>query len=54
MAGLKCSSPARNVFIASDMFVCSVMSYLKVSSKDYLVASDGHVRLQSDVVFRGE
>ena len=30
------------------MFVCSVISYLEVSSRDYFVASDEYVRLQCD------
>ena len=33
------------------MFVCSVLLYLEVSSRDYLVASDERVRLQYDVIF---
>ena len=40
------------------MFVCSVISYLEVSSRDLgrdnLIASDECVRLQSDNVFGGE
>ena len=48
----KCSSPTQNSFVASDKHVrlhCD--SYLKESSKDYLVASNERVRLQCKIIF---
>ena len=53
----KCSSPDQHKTLSSlaiNMFVCSVMSCLEVSSRGCLVASDEHVRLQCDIEFRGE
>ena len=32
-------------------FICSVVSHLEVSSRDYLVVSIEHIRLQCDVIF---
>ena len=45
---LNCSFPARNVF------VCSVILYSEVSSRDYLVSSDKRISLQFDIIFKGE
>ena len=48
-------SPAQNTFATSDEHVhpqCD--SYLEVSSRDYLVASDERDRLQCEIMFRGE
>ena len=35
-------------------FVCSVISYLEMSSRDYLVTSEERVCLQCDTAFGGE
>ena len=40
--------------LATNAFVCSVMSCSEVSSRGCLVASDQHVRLQYDIEFGGE
>ena len=50
----RCSSPAQNVFVASDKHVhLQCDSYLEVSSRDYLVASNERIRLQCEIIFRG-
>ena len=50
-----CSSRGQNVFITSYKHVClQCDSYLEVSNKDYLVASDERVRLQCEIIFGGE
>ena len=47
----KCSFPAQNVFVTSDKHVCLQWdSYLEVSSRDYLVASDEHIHLRCEIV----
>ena len=51
----KCSSPAQNTFVTSNKPVrqqCD--SYLQVSSKDHLGASDERVYLQCEIMFGGE
>ena len=51
----KCSSAAQNSFVASNKQVRrEVDSYLKVSSRAYLVASYECVRLQCEIVFGDE
>ena len=50
----KYSSPAQNAFVASSKFVRRSDSYLEVSSRDRLVASDERVRLQCELMFGGE
>ena len=53
----KCSSPDQHKTrssLAMNAFVCSVMSHSEVSSRDCLVGSDQHVRLQCDIEFGGE
>ena len=51
----KCSSPAQNVFVASDKRVClQCASYSEVNSRGYLVAGDKRACLQCDIVFGGE
>ena len=51
----KCLSPAQNAFVASNKHVRRQFdSYLEVSSRAYLVASDERVRLQCEIMFGGE
>ena len=40
--------------LAINMFVCCVILYLEVTSRDLLVASKEHACLQYDIVFVGE
>ena len=51
----KCLSPAQSAFVASNKPVhqqCD--SYLEVTSRYYLIASDERIRLQCEVMFRGK
>ena len=51
----KCLSPAQNMFVTSDKPVrLQCHSYLEVSSKGDLTASDECVRLQCEIIFGGE
>ena len=52
-----CSSPVQNVLGANDQHVHDRLqwdSYLEMTVKDYLVASDEYVRLQCEIIFGGE
>ena len=40
-----------NSSLVMNVFVCSVISYSKVSSRDYLVTSIEHIRLQCAIIF---
>ena len=51
----KYSSPAQNVFVASNKPVCRQCDpYFKVSGREYLVTIDEHVRLQCELMFGSE
>ena len=53
----KCLSPDQHKTrssLAINAFVCSVISYLEVSSRGYLVASNKCVCMQCDIVLGGE
>ena len=40
-----------SVGIAINLLICSVIPYLEMNSRDYLVASDEHIRLYCDIAF---
>ena len=49
----KCSSSAQNVLVASDKHDLQCDLCLEVSSRDYLITSNEHVRLQCEIIFGG-